>query len=76
MVDIARVVAAVEVAYKMLACKVLAFLALAMTFGLFAWAMYLATWLHFAIAGAFGVCIFLPVLWHAKPPANVGESNV
>jgi hypothetical protein len=76
MVDITRVVAAVEVAYKVLAARVLAFLALGMTFGLFAWAMYLATWLHFSIAGAFGVCIFLPVLWHAKPSVHVGEGDV
>ena len=74
MADLGRVVAAVEVAYKVLAARVMAVLALIMTFGLYAWAMWGASPLHFGIAGAFGVSIFLPVLWAARAP-DKGEKH-
>lgn len=53
---------------RILAARVLAFLALLMVFALFCWAIYLQTWVGFAVAATFGVTIFLPVLWAAKPP--------
>lgn len=65
MSDLGQVVAAVQVAQKILAERVGVLLALVMTFGLFCWAMNFATWLHFAIAAVFGITIFLPVLWGA-----------
>jgi hypothetical protein len=61
-----NVVAAIEVAYKVLSRRLLTLLGLLMTFGLFVWAMMAATWLHFAIAGAFGIVIFLPILWGGR----------
>jgi hypothetical protein len=67
-----KVVAAIQVALKVLGARFLTLLALLMTFGLFAWAMFQATWLHFAIAAAFGIVIFLPVLWHGR----TGDQNV
>jgi len=42
--------------------RILTLLALIMSFGLYSWAMVQGSWIHFAIAGAFGVGIFLPVL--------------
>jgi uncharacterized membrane protein len=75
MTDLSRVVAAVEVAYKVLAARVMAVMAMCMTFALYAWAMWANGTLHFAIAGAFGLTIFLPVLWAAKAPVNTGEQT-
>lgn len=73
MVDLTQVVAAVEVSYRILASKVLALLCMIMTFALFAWSMWQASWLHFAVAGTFGLTIFLPVLWITRT-AN-GDKN-
>jgi hypothetical protein len=60
---LSRTTQAIKVAYAILSTRVLALLALLMTFGLFSWAMTKGDWLHFAVAGAFAVTIFLPVLW-------------
>jgi uncharacterized membrane protein len=57
--DLAR---AVDVGLTVLSYRILTLLALLMTFALFSWAMVQGSWIHFAIAGAFGVVIFLPVL--------------
>jgi hypothetical protein len=54
---------AVDAGLTVLAHRLFTLLALLMTFGLFCWAMWLGSWLHFAIAGAFGITIFLPVLF-------------
>jgi hypothetical protein len=64
---------AVDLALKVLTQRFLTLLALLMTFGLFCWSMYLGTWIHFAIAGAFGVIIFLPVLLGEKRPETPHE---
>jgi len=66
--DHADLLAAVlDAGTRILAARILAFVALLMTFGLFCWAIYVQTWVGFAIAGTFGVTIFLPVLWQASP---------
>lgn len=66
--DNADILAAVlDAGTRILAARILAFIALLMVFGLFCWAIYLQTWVAFAIAGTFGITIFLPVLWQAKP---------
>jgi Na+/H+ antiporter NhaA len=56
--------------------RLLTLLALFMTFGLFCWAMVQGSWIHFAIAGAFGVVIFLPVLVGEKRPEAPHEDPV
>lgn len=71
--DMARLVAAIQVAYGVLAARVLALMSLVMTFVLFLWAMWEPVVLHFAIAGTFGLTIFLPVLWHTR--AELGEKR-
>lgn len=63
-----------NVLLKALGTKVLALLALAMTFGLFCWAMLLQTWIAFAMAGAFGFGVLWPVLYIGwKSNAGSGE---
>ena len=66
--DNADILAAVlDAGTRILAARILAFIALLMVFGLFCWAIYLQTWVAFAIAGTFGITIFFPVLCQAKP---------
>lgn len=50
-------------------------LALLMVFGLFCWAMVVGAWIHFAIAAAFGIVIFLPVLLYDKTSGVPHEEN-
>ena len=59
--------AVLDAGLRILAARVLAFVALLMVFGLFCAAIWYQTWVAFAVAGTFGVTIFLPVLWAAKP---------
>jgi hypothetical protein len=61
--DLVRVTTAIQVGMRILAARLIVLLSLLMTFGLFAWAMALATWVHLGAAVAFGVLIFLPILW-------------
>ena len=63
-----QLVRAIDVGLTLLTHRVLTILALLMAFGLFCSAMALGGWLHLAIAGAFGVIIFLPVLWRDQRP--------
>jgi hypothetical protein len=48
---------------RLLSARILAILALLMTFGLFSWAMWMQTTLACIIASIFGGVIFLPVLF-------------
>lgn len=61
--DMVRVTTAIQVAYRILAARLTILLGLMMTFGLFAWAMAQATWVHLGGAVAFGVLVFLPILF-------------
>jgi len=65
--------AVVDVGTRILAARILAFIALLMVFGLFCAAIWYQTWVAFAVAGTFGLTIFLPVLWAAKPERVVNE---
>jgi hypothetical protein len=62
MTDLSKLVGAIDVALTVLTHRLLTVVALVMTFGLFCWAMVMGTLIHFLIAGAFGLAIFLPVL--------------
>jgi hypothetical protein len=53
----------------------LTLLALLMTFGLFCVAISDATWLHLSVAGAFGLIIFLPVLYCDRRPEAKWQSE-
>lgn len=74
--DAFRMKAAIDVAIRMLSHRLVRLLALVMTCVLFAWAMRMATWLHFAIAGAFALAVFLPVLWAtSRPDLLAGDTS-
>jgi uncharacterized membrane protein len=52
----------ITMALTLLAARVMLILGLGMTFGLFCWSMWEHSWISLAIAGAFAVGVFLPVL--------------
>lgn len=52
----------VRIALETLSERVFSILALCMTFALSCWAMYEPTWERMAMAGAFGVAVFIPSL--------------
>ena len=60
MTDVAPVI---EVALRMLSSRVLLFLAMMMTFGLFCWAMWMGTLLGLIMAATFACLVYLPVLF-------------
>lgn len=62
-IDPAQILLLLDVLLRALGTRVLSLIALAMTFGLFCWAMKLQSWLAFAIAGAFGLGVLWPVLF-------------
>lgn len=61
--DHGQVLLVIDTLTRALGQKVLALLTLAMTFGLFCWAMYRGTSLAFALACAFGIGVLWPVLF-------------
>ena len=66
----------ISAALTVLTHRLLTLVALIMVFGLFCWAMWLNTWLQFAIAGAFGITIFLPILMgERKKEISHGEKD-
>lgn len=58
-----QVLVLIDVLLRSLSMRIVMILTLAMTFGLFCWAMFRATTLAFEIAGAFGVMVLWPVLF-------------
>lgn len=74
MSELTQLTVLIDVALRILSMRLITILALAMTFGLFCWAMARGEWLHFAIAGAFGLTIFLPILWTGKPGVPSGNA--
>ena len=61
--DIGQALLILNVLLRALGTKILALLALAMTFGLFCWAMFLQTWLGVTVAVVFGLGALWPVLY-------------
>jgi len=60
-----------KVMIRLLSARLLCFLALIMTFGLFSWALWAGTWVSFASAGGFALSVFLPVLWRTITKGDV-----
>jgi hypothetical protein len=58
-----EVLTGAEVALRLLQQKLVLVVALLLTAGGFAWAMYLQTQLAAIIAAGFAVLVFLPILW-------------
>lgn len=61
-INLSNLAEAVEVALRVLSRRFLTILALTMVFALYSWAMVEGNLIHFLIAGAFGLTVFLPVL--------------
>lgn len=55
----------ISIALRLVSIRLLAFLALGMTFGLFCYAMAQASWISFICAGSFAVLVYLPALLSA-----------
>jgi hypothetical protein len=51
-----------EILLNILADRILLFVALFLNFGLFAYAVYIPDWERFAVAVAFSVTVFFPIL--------------
>jgi hypothetical protein len=56
-------VSIVSLALQAVSAKAVIILGLAMSFGLFCWALWEHTWLALAIASSFAVLVFLPLLF-------------
>lgn len=56
---------AISIALRIVSIRLLAFLALGMTFGLFCWALYEHTWIAYIAAATFAVVGYLPALFSA-----------
>ena len=67
--------AVLEVALRILSQRVIVLITLSMTFALFCWSMYLGDWLRFAISGAFGLTIFMPVLVSGRPKGDDSDKD-
>ncbi len=56
---------ALSIALRIVTIRLLSFLALGMTFGLFCYAMSQASWISYICAGSFAVLVYLPALFSA-----------
>jgi hypothetical protein len=63
---------ALSIALRIVSARLLAFLALGMTFGLFCWALHDANWISYIGASTFGLIVYLPALWSAHRGSTDG----
>jgi hypothetical protein len=68
--DLVEMLTGANVALGVLRTRLVLILTLAMTFALFAWAMYLQSQMGAMIAAGFAVLVFLPVLIREKSHAT------
>ena len=61
--DLTTLPAVLRVTYRVLAMRVMVYLALIMTVALFSFALYQGTWVALATSGTFALLVFLPVLY-------------
>jgi hypothetical protein len=73
--DLNTITRAIEVGLRILSTRIQALVALCATTGLFGWAMFLQTWMALAIAAAFAVTVFLPVLTTARRKPEVSSNE-
>ncbi len=60
-----KAVTVLSLALDALSAKVVVLIAMAMAFGLFAWAMAVGSVIAVITAAVFSVLVFLPILWRA-----------
>jgi hypothetical protein len=65
-VTLIEVIQGTNLVLKLLAARLVTIVALLLTAGMFAWAMWLQTTLGAIIAGVWGLTIFLPVLFTGR----------
>jgi len=65
----------IRIALEVLSERVFSILAMFMTFALSCWAMYEPTWERMAMAGAFGLAVFIPSLRERKRDRKVSEAD-
>ena len=61
-IDLKHLPALLRITYQVLASRVLVFLALVMTFGLFCWSLATGSWVSLATSGTFAAFVFWPIL--------------
>jgi succinate-acetate transporter protein len=64
-----------SVALQAVAAKVVVIIGLLMVFGLFCWAMFLHDLIALAVAGAFALVVFLPVLFRVLGVSNAQQNG-
>lgn len=72
--NLVEVLQGAHVALGLLQARLVLILCMIMTFGLFCWAMWLQTALAAIIAAAWGVSIFLPVLFAGRGGHDAQEA--
>jgi hypothetical protein len=74
--DAQHIPALLRLTYRVLAMRILVYVALVMTAGVFCWALAAATWLALATAGTFAVLVFLPILYRcARKEDSDGQDS-
>lgn len=74
--NLLEVLAGANVALRLIQARLITILALLLTAALFGWAMWLQTVLGAIIAAAWGLSIFLPVLFMGKGGSDAPEKRV
>jgi hypothetical protein len=64
--NLAEILQGAHVVLKLISVRLITLVALVLTAGLFAWAMYDPSTLRVIIAAIWALCCFLPVLWTGR----------
>lgn len=65
--NLSTVTAVISMALQTLSTRIVILLSMAMTFGLFCWAMWMHEWIALATATSFALLVFLPVFLRSQP---------
>ncbi len=71
--NLSTVTAVLSMALQTLSTRIVILLAMAMTFGLFCWAMWAHEWIALTTAAAFALLVFLPVFLRSSPHARKND---
>ncbi len=64
--EMIRIVQTTDIALRLISARLLTFVALVMTWGVFGWALYAQTTLGCIIASIWGLIVFFPILWTGR----------
>ncbi len=65
----------IRLSIDILTARLLALMALVMSFALAVWAMVDPTWMRNGMAGFFALCVFLPTLFKERTKGHDGQNN-